>query len=213
MRKKKKVVIIDYQLGNLFSVKQACDNVGIDSIISSNKSDITNADALILPGVGAFTAAMNNLTQLDLIDPIKSSVETGKPILGVCLGLQLLFSDSDEFGQTSGLGILSGSVKKFSREDVKVPQIGWNQIYKSSQTWQNTPLMEVNEFAFMYFVHSYYVDPQFSEDILTKTNYSGIEYCSSVMHDNVFAMQFHPEKSAKDGIGIYKNWATINKLM
>ncbi|MGZ3776608.1 MAG: imidazole glycerol phosphate synthase subunit HisH, partial [Mucilaginibacter sp.] len=195
----KKVTIIDYHLGNLFSVKQACDNIGLNSKISSLVEDVESADALILPGVGAFIEAMQNLEQLDIINPIKKAVAAGKPMFGVCLGLQLLFTESEEFGAGNGLDIIKGAIKKFppmsNGEKIKVPQIGWNKIYKLNQPWDTTPLKDVDENEYMYFVHSYYVQPTDDAVILTKTNYEGIEYCSAVKSNNIFATQFHPEKS------------------
>ncbi|WP_295234452.1 imidazole glycerol phosphate synthase subunit HisH [Sediminibacterium sp.] len=213
----KNVIIIDYNLGNLFSVKQACDTVGLNAKISTLKEDIQNADALILPGVGAFIEAMNNLESLDLINPIKEAVSNGKPFFGICLGLQLIFSRSEEFGSGNGLDLLSGVIKKFPQNVnghfLKVPQIAWNKIYSFKQSWENTALSNISENEFMYFVHSYYVEPASESAILTKTNYDGLEYCSAVSQANIFATQFHPEKSAEKGIGIYKNWGTINNLI
>lgn len=213
----KKVVIIDYNLGNLFSVKQACDTVGINAKISSNKNDINEADALILPGVGAFIEAMQNLEQLDIVNAIKNNVNSGKPIFGVCLGLQLLFSRSEEFGSGDGLDLISGTIRKFpatfNDKKIRVPQIAWNKIYSHKQDWSATPLKDIAEHEFMYFVHSYYVDPAEESCTLTKTNYEGMEYCSGISKDNIFATQFHPEKSAQKGVLIYKNWATLNNLL
>lgn len=214
---KKKVVIIDYQLGNLYSVKQACDTVGMNVLVSSNKEDILAADALILPGVGAFIEAMNNLSKLDLIDAIKSKVSLGTPLFGICLGLQLLFTKSEEFGSGNGLDLISGIIKKFPEKfddrKIKVPHITWNQVYKLKKSWEETPLRDIRNHEFMYFIHSYYVQPNNDKCILTNTNYDGIEFCSSIIQNNIFATQFHPEKSADKGISIYKNWALINKLL
>ena len=214
---KKKVVIIDYQLGNLYSVKQACDTVGMNVLVSSNKEDILAADALILPGVGAFIEAMNNLSKLDLIDAIKSKVSLGTPLFGICLGLQLLFTKSEEFGSGNGLDLISGIIKKFPEKfdnrKIKVPHITWNQVYKLKNSWEETPLRDIINHEFMYFIHSYYVQPNDDKCILTNTNYDGIEFCSSIIQNNIFATQFHPEKSADKGISIYKNWALINKLL
>jgi len=214
---KKKVVIIDYQLGNLYSVRQACDTVGMNVLVSSNKEDILAADALILPGVGAFIEAMSNLSKLDLIDAIKSKVSSGAPLFGICLGLQLLFTKSEEFGSGNGLDLISGIIKrfpeKFDDRKIKVPHITWNQVYKLKNSWEETPLRDVINHEFMYFIHSYYVQPNNDKCILTNTNYDGIEFCSSITQNNIFATQFHPEKSADKGISIYKNWALINKLL
>ena len=213
----KMVVIIDYQLGNLFSVKQACDTVGINAEISSNREDILNADALILPGVGAFIEAMNNLKKFSLDTAIQNKVNGGTPIFGICLGQQLLFTESEEFGAGKGLDLISGIIKRFpetfEERKVKVPHIAWNTIFKLNQEWDNTALKDLNNNEFMYFIHSYYVKPSDGDCILTQTNYDGIEFCSSILKNNIFATQFHPEKSADKGISIYKNWALINNLL
>jgi glutamine amidotransferase len=213
----KKVVIIDYQLGNLFSVQQACDTVGINAIISSNSEDILNAGALILPGVGAFIEAMNNLKKFRLDAAIKDKVRRGTPIFGICLGQQLLFTESEEFGAGKGLDLISGIIKRFpetfKERKVKVPHIAWNTIFKLNQIWDNTALCDLNNNDFMYFIHSYYVKPTDDTCILTLTNYDGIEFCSSILKNNIFATQFHPEKSGDKGISIYKNWALINNLL
>lgn len=213
----KKVVIIDYQLGNLFSVKQACDTVGINAKVSSNREDILNADALILPGVGAFIEAMNNLKKFGLDTAIQIKVNGGTPIFGICLGQQLLFTESEEFGAGKGLDLISGIIKRFPEtievRKVKVPHIAWNTIFKLNQEWDNTALKDLNNNDFMYFIHSYYVKPKDDACILTLTNYDGIEFCSAILRNNIFATQFHPEKSADKGISIYKNWALINNLL
>ena len=213
----KKVVIIDYQLGNLFSVKQACDTVGINSEISSNREDILNADALILPGVGAFIEAMNNLKKFGLDTATQSKVLGGTPIFGICLGQQLLFTESEEFGAGKGLDLISGIIKRFpdtfEERKVKVPHIAWNTIFKLNQEWDKTALSDLSSNDFMYFIHSYYVKPSDDACILTQTNYDGIEFCSSILKNNIFATQFHPEKSADKGISIYKNWALVNNLL
>ncbi|MEZ0128317.1 imidazole glycerol phosphate synthase subunit HisH [Flavobacterium sp. LBUM151] len=214
---KKSVIIIDYQLGNLFSVKQACDTIGINAKISSDKEDVLNADALILPGVGAFIEAMNNLKKFGLDTAIQQKVQNGTPIFGICLGQQLLFTESEEFGAGKGLDLISGVIKRFPEklEDrvIKVPHIAWNTIYKAGQDWSKSALSELRDNDFMYFIHSYYVKPSDDLCILTKTNYDGVEFCSSILKNNIFATQFHPEKSANKGISIYKNWALINNLL
>jgi glutamine amidotransferase len=205
----KKVVIIDYSLGNMFSVQQAFAYFGIDAVITYDKQEIESADALVLPGVGAFAEAMNYLNDKDLVTSIKTSIETGKPFLGICLGLQLLFDSSEEFGATSGLGIIPGTIKRFSFADkkIKVPQMGWNNIVEpSTNKWKNTPLHNIQTNEFMYFVHSYYAQPENSEHILCETTYGDKKYCSAVIKGNVIATQFHPEKSGNEGLKIYKNW-------
>ncbi len=215
---KKKILIIDYKSGNLFSVNQALTNIGLNVSISSNADEIASADAIVLPGVGAFGDAMNNLNKLGLINPIKLAVESGKPFLGICLGLQLLFTESEEFGYSKGLDIVKGKVKRFNAinrngEVKKVPQIAWNKINKiNDNSWENTPLQDIKNGEFMYFVHSFYVEPEESV-ALSETNYDGQSYVSSIQRNNIFACQFHPEKSAKEGLQIYKTWAIINKLI
>jgi glutamine amidotransferase len=213
---RKKVIIIDYNLGNLFSVMQACDVAGIHAKISNKKNEIEQADAIIIPGVGAFKQAMNNLNDFDLVNTIKNFAKSGKPVFGICLGLQLLFSSSDEFENIIGLDLIKGTVNNFKSKlktmSTKIPQIGWNQIYNKN-TWQISPMKDIEQNEYMYFVHSYFVQPENVEQILSFTNYEGLEYCSSILHNNIFAVQFHPEKSAKNGISIYKNWAIINNLI
>jgi glutamine amidotransferase len=213
----KNVVIIDYLLGNLFSVKQACETVGLNAKISSEREDVLNADALILPGVGAFIEAMDNLKKLKLDDAIIGKVKNETPLFGICLGQQLLFTESEEFGAGNGLNLIPGVIKRFpevfEERKIKVPHIAWNTIYKNNQDWNKTPLNELENNDFMYFVHSYYVKPIDESCVLTKTNYDGIEFCSSINKNNIFATQFHPEKSAEKGTLIYKKWALINHLI
>lgn len=213
---KKKILIIDYNSGNLFSVNQALTNIGLNVMISSSPNDIISADAIVLPGVGAFGDAMKNLNKLNLVEPIKQAVASGKPFLGICLGLQLLFSESEEFGITKGLDLVKGKVKRFDSnnsegERRKVPQISWNKINQINTPWENTPLEGIKNGEFLYFVHSFYVEPDESVG-LSETNYDGQSYISSILKNNIFACQFHPEKSAQEGLKIYKTWAEINNL-
>ena len=214
MEKNNKIVIIDYQLGNLFSVKHACVKVGLDPIVTYNKKDLQRANAIILPGVGAFGDAMKNLKRLDLISPLKDKVQMGIPLVGICLGLQLLFEESEEYGLNRGLGLINGSVRKFANSfnniKIKVPNIGWNTIYNNNlEAFPNSPLKDLDQNSFMYFVHSYYAKPDYKKDILSYTNYEGFEYCSSIQRENIYAFQFHPEKSGKSGLKIYENIKTI----
>ena len=212
-----RVAIVDYDIGNLFSVKNACEAVGMNAIITNETSKIRSADALLLPGVGAFGHAIDNLRNLGLDQEIKNFVKTGKYLMGICLGMQLLMSKSEEFGEQTGLNIIGGTCKRFPNSNsrfskIKVPQITWNSI----QTPNNAsvfsgghPLNDIKNKEFMYFVHSYYVIPVSSENILSSTEYYGIEYCSSLIHENVFAFQFHPEKSGQKGISIYNNFKKL----
>lgn len=212
---KNKVVIIDYAMGNLFSVRLACQKVGICAIVSNDKQEIKNASALILPGVGAFADAMATLEKLDLVNVIKEFINSGKPFLGVCLGMQLLMSESEEFGLHKGLDIIKGKVVKFPNANDKVPQVGWNQITKPKYNkinWEETLLKGLSEKDYMYFVHSFYVLPNEENIIVSETNYAGLNYCSSLKEKNVFACQFHPEKSGENGLIIYENlFNLINK--
>ena len=201
--------IIDYQMGNLHSVQAACAKVGMTSKITSNPDEILNAKIAILPGVGAFGEAMNHLNDSKLTTCIKYFIESGKPFVGICLGLQLLFESSEEFGSYKGLGLIKGKVKKFifkSNNKIRypVPQIGWNQINSHSLSWDNTFLCKNRTGDFMYFVHSYYVEPEDEKMILSKTTYGDQSYCSAIKYKNIFATQFHPEKSGCSGIKIYE---------
>ena len=203
------VAIIDYKMSNLFSVQAACNKVGLSSVITSEKNEILDAKVAILPGVGAFGEAMKYLSDLKLDDTIFQFVDSGKPFVGICLGLQLLFDSSEEFGDYSGLGLIKGKVKKFkfhSHNSTKypVPQIGWNKISRNGSSWGNTLLCNNINDDFMYFVHSYFVEPENDNIMLSKTTYGNTEYCSSIQQNNIFACQFHPEKSGEIGINIYK---------
>jgi glutamine amidotransferase len=217
MNRSDKVVIIDYELSNLFSVQQACRFVGLDAVISRDKREILGARGVILPGVGAFGDAMENLERLDLIAPIKDVIAAGTPFMGICLGMQLLFTESEEFGAHKGLDIIQGSIRRFPKQEpggsrIRVPQISWNRVQKpGNRSWEQTPFSDLDQGEFMYFVHSFYALPQHREDVLSETGYHTITYCSGVQKQNVFATQFHPEKSAEKGLTIYKNWAkTLN---
>ncbi len=217
MDENKKIAVVDYQLGNLFSVNQALLNTGANVVITSNPEEIRQADALVLPGVGAFGDAMQNLLLLQIVDPIKEAVAAGKPFFGICLGLQLLFETSEEFGAGDGLGLIPGVVKKFSagpgEEKLKVPQISWNKIHQANQPWSKSPLSALDDGDFVYFVHSYYVVPSDTNIGLTKTRYGQTEYISGIQRGNIFAVQFHPEKSGQKGLSIYSRWAQQNNLI
>jgi glutamine amidotransferase len=210
------VAIVDYGLGNLFSVEQACAFVGLNSIITNSKKDILGADAVILPGVGAYGDAMLTLHRLDLVNVLRDIVESAKPLVGICLGLQLLMTESYEFGRHKGLGIIEGPVVRFDAPKekeriLKVPQIGWNRIFQPTNglQWRGTLIDRIDEGEYMYFVHSYTVQPQDSNVTLSTSHYGHIEFCSSIQHHNVFACQFHPERSGPEGIKIYRNLARL----
>ena len=190
------IVIIDYGAGNLKSIANMLKYVNADFKISSDAFDIKNAKKLIFPGQGHFSQAVNNLEKKGLIDVIKNQISEGKPFLGICLGLQVLFEKSEEAPEASGLGILKGTVKKYTKG--KIPQIGWNKI----KTTENNSFL-INDY--FYFVNSYYVCPEDKNVISSTTNYH-IDFCSSIEKDNLIAVQFHPEKSAKAGLSFFKSW-------
>ena len=203
------VAIIDYQMSNLHSVQAACSRVGLTSVITSDPQQILTAKLAILPGVGAFGEAMQHLSKSGLNDCITRFVDTGKPFVGICLGLQLLFEESQEFGSHKGLGLIKGTVKKFSYREEKrirypVPQVGWNRI-QQCRPWQDSLLKNNVDGEYMYFVHSYYVEPEDHSVIMASTVYGSQKYCSAIQNRNIYAVQFHPEKSGKAGIKIYSN--------
>jgi imidazole glycerol-phosphate synthase subunit HisH len=194
--------IVDYGMGNLFSVSKALERLGADYFISGEKGELLQADALILPGVGSFRDAMERLQ----VDTIKEFAATGKPLLGICLGMQLLFEDSNENGYTKGLGLLPGSVRRFSGttadgELYKVPHMGWNRL----EFVQSSPLLKSLEEDYVYFVHSYFVNAENSDVLLAQADYH--EQVSAVVgQGNIYGMQFHPEKSSKLGMALLKNF-------
>ncbi len=198
------IAIIDYGAGNLQSVKNALDYLKVKSIITSNANDIIKAKKVIFPGVGSFGDGIRALNETDLIDPIMKVIEDNKPFLGICLGMQVLFEKSEESPGVEGLGIFEGTVKKF-KGDLKIPQIGWNQI----KIQKESRLLEgVKDKSFFYFVHSYYADPEDKEIALAATDY-GREFVSAVEKDNIFALQFHPERSGEIGLKILENFCKL----
>ena len=197
-----RTVVIDYGMGNLRSVSKALEFVGFEEVVvSGEKRLVEEADVLILPGVGAFGDAMENLRNLELIEPIKRHIEKGKPFLGICLGLQLLFEKSYEHGEHEGLGILRGEVKLLP-PTVRIPHIGWNQLWFKKKGVITEGLKDGDYF---YFVHSYRVVPKEEGIILSTTDY-GEDFVSSVWVDNLLAVQFHPEKSQKKGLKLLENF-------
>lgn len=195
--------IIDYHLNNLRSVQKAFEKVGVESFISDDPAKLEQAEKLVLPGVGAFGQAMENLRSLGLEKVVRHHVESGKPLLGICLGMQLLFTKSFELGEYQGLGFVKGEVVEFP-STVKVPHMGWNQV---EFVRESSFLSGVRENSFVYFVHSYYVVP--SENItLTQTEY-GFKFTSIVQKGNVYGIQFHPEKSQKTGLQLLKNFGDL----
>lgn len=209
---KKYVAIIDYGMGNLFSIMNICAYVGLTAIKTSEKDMIEDSAAVILPGVGAFGDAMQALEKLDLTSLLKDTISSGKAFLGICLGMQLLMSESEEFGIHKGLNIIQGQVTKFpnfnnNNEKIRVPHIGWNKINLAKNIGDNDSILHnIRDGEFMYFVHSYFAVPQEKEPVITHTDYCGIRYCSGIQKNNLIAFQFHPEKSGAPGIQVYKNF-------
>jgi len=205
----KKIAVVDYGMGNIFSVKHACEYLGAEVYLTSSKTDLLAADGVILPGVGSFGDAMQVLNRLDLVSVLRDIATMGKPLMGICLGIQLLMTESYEFGRHSGLKIIEGEVIRFENENkeklFKVPHIGWNQIYApKGRSWAKTPLECLNGEDFVYFVHSFYARPQDPNVILSMSEYGGTPFCSSIQSGNVFGCQFHPEKSGPAGLKILK---------
>ncbi|HBE69427.1 MAG TPA: imidazole glycerol phosphate synthase subunit HisH [Planctomycetaceae bacterium] len=228
-----KIVIVDYQMGNLRSVQKALEKVGAQAVVSSDAADIQSADKLILPGVGGFGDAISELKRRYLVDPVREFVRAERPFLGICLGLQMLFDIGYEGGELDGLGLMAGAVKRFdfdsdseevatndfsagsaiggsaatqARPTLKVPHMGWNRVRVEAP---GCPLLEgIENDAHFYFVHSYYAAPADPSDVWLTSDYGG-PFCAAVWRNNMFATQFHPEKSQKDGLQMLKNFAEL----
>lgn len=200
------IAIIDYQMGNLRSVQKGFEKVGHAATITSDPTELAKADRVVLPGVGAFGDAMAELRRRDLVQPIRDVVDSGKPFLGICLGLQLLFDVGYEGGEFEGLGILGGKVVRFDLPSaLKVPHMGWNRCAIK----RRAPVLEgLSDGTFFYFVHSYYAIPDDRSVVALEADY-GQPFCAAVWRDNLFATQFHPEKSQADGLRILKNFAEL----
>ncbi|UCG79454.1 MAG: imidazole glycerol phosphate synthase subunit HisH [Nitrospirota bacterium] len=201
------ITIIDYGMGNLKSVYKAFRKVGTEAVITSDPKVIDDASAIVLPGVGAFRDCMNNLNGLHVTDPILRSIEKGKPYLGICLGLQILFSKSEEFGSNPGLGVIRGSVKRFPENGLKVPHMGWNAV----KLLRTPPIFsDIEDGSFFYFVHSYYVSAE-DESVISGSTEYGIDFTSMIWKDNIFATQFHPEKSQQLGLKLLSAFSEFVK--
>ena len=196
------LAIIDYGVGNLRSVEKAFAATGSPAVVTSDEGVLRKAERLVLPGVGAFGACMNALTERGFDTLVRERVAAGTPLLGVCVGMQLLFEESEEFGATRGLGLLPGRVRRFP-DDLIVPHVGWNQIHQRV----SHPLFDgVGDASFFYFVHSYYCEPARDEVVLGETDY-GVTYASVVAQENLCGVQFHPEKSQAAGLRLLANFA------
>ncbi|MCW8838619.1 MAG: imidazole glycerol phosphate synthase subunit HisH [Thiovulaceae bacterium] len=205
---KQKIAIVDYNMGNLASVQNALSKLGQNSVIESDPEKFIEYDKLILPGVGAFGDAMEHLQERNMVDAIKGYAESGKYMFGICLGMQLLFESSQEFGSNEGLGLIKGHVeafdtKKFS-EPLKVPHMGWNRMFTKDHPLFNG----LDEKHYLYFVHSFHAVCDNEDDIIGRTEY-GYEFSSSVAKDNVLGIQPHPEKSHENGLKILENFINL----
>lgn len=220
------VAIVDHGMGNLFSVRQACESAGLRSIVANSARILDEADAVILPGVGAFADAMATLNKLGLIEALMRVANSSRPLVGICLGMQLLMTESEEFGNHRGLDIVKGQVLRLPLDpdvwvNLKVPQVGWNQIFQSGKDSSlcgdelvghlcENPLMTgLRNGEYMYFVHSFYAVPSDTKLMSSTTKYGALEFCSSFRQDNVFGFQFHPERSGPAGEVIYRNLANF----
>lgn len=198
-----KIVLIDYDAGNLFSVQRALTAVKADFTLSDKPETVKKADKIIIPGVGAFATGMKNLANRKLIKPILEAAKQRKPILGICLGMQLLMATGREFGNHSGLNLIEGEVNKIKTKE-KLPHIGWNQIKIGNKN--SLLLKEINNHEYFYFVHSFVVRPINPVIISATTDYGGDEFCSTLSYNHIYGTQFHPEKSSQAGIKIYENF-------
>jgi glutamine amidotransferase len=199
------IAIVDYGMGNLRSVEKAFAKVGHQATITNEPEQLHAATKIVLPGVGAFADAIAELHRRNLVEPLKRAVEQGKPFLGICLGLQLLFDVSYEDGEHQGLGIVPGKVVRFETSDLKVPHMGWNEL----RVKRPSPVLNgLEDGTHVYFVHSYYVVPEDDGVVATTTEY-GVPFTSSIWRDNLYATQFHPEKSQSQGLRILANFAAL----
>tara|TARA_X000000368_G_scaffold370219_1_gene319217 strand:- start:1919 stop:2575 length:657 start_codon:yes stop_codon:yes gene_type:complete len=212
---KNRIVLIDIGIANIYNLKLGFEKIGYDVSVSSSKNEILDSTHLVLPGVGAFGEGMKRLGKKGLIDPIIDCANNGKPILGICLGMQLLFTSSEENGFYDGLNLVPGKVIHFKKPEpgnnFKIPHMNWNTIICSSsdsgnKSWENTILESVSSGAYMYFVHSLFTLPDLNENVLATTNFGYDKFCSVVKSDNITGCQFHPERSAENGLKILENF-------
>ncbi len=206
------ITIIDYEMGNLRSVAKAFESLGFDARVSADPKDIAGADKVVLPGVGAFADCIGNLKKAGFVEPLLRHVEAGKPLLGICVGMQMLFDESEEFGRHEGLGLIPGKVRRFPSgmveggETLKVPHMGWNEL----NILKPSPLFrDIEDGSYVYFVHSYYCQAEREEDVAASCRYGDVTFCASIWRDNIMATQFHPEKSQAVGLRIFRNFGEL----
>jgi imidazole glycerol-phosphate synthase subunit HisH len=205
------IAIIDYGMGNLRSVQKGFEKIGCDAVVTSDPKLLQEAERVVLPGVGAFRDCMRNLEEAGFVEPILKVIQEGKPFLGICVGMQLLFTESEEFGIYKGMNVIPGRVCRFADrmeeadEILKVPHMGWNQLSVQRQA----PLLDgIADGTNVYFVHSYYVTPEDDSVVAARTRY-GIDFCAAIWRDNIVATQFHPEKSQDKGLAMLKNFSQM----
>jgi len=208
-----RVAVVDYGMGNLYSVRQACEAAGLDATVTSDPAEVRAADGVVLPGIGAFEGAIRTLRERGLVEALQEAAASGRPMVGICLGMQLMMEESLEFGRHEGLGLFQGRVLPFPSTSSdgrtwKIPQVGWNRVTlrrsQSAGTWEAGGL---DAGDFMYFVHSFYVEPADPAVVVATAEYAGLEFCASLGRGNVLAWQFHPERSADRGLALYKMFA------
>lgn len=197
-----KITIVDYGVGNLFGLKRAFNFCGVDAVVSEDAETVLKSDAVVLPGVGSYEAGVRGLKVRGLVDAVKNFAAKNKPMLGICLGAQLMLSQGEEFGIFEGLGIIPGKVIKFPElaDKEKIPHVGWNKVKSPGGDMWNKDF---------YFVHSYILAPEKKENVFGLTTYGGLEFCSIVKHGNIYGCQFHPEKSGEAGLKIIKNFINL----
>ena len=207
MKNSPRIAVLDYGIGNVRSTLNALENVGCTAVLTRNPADILNSDGLILPGVGAFKSGMDNLVKFHLDEVIHDFVATGKIFIGICLGMQMMFDESEEFGITKGLSLIKGQVKKLKAEpEARLPNISWNKLIEPCfNRWENTLLHNSGECNNFYFIHSFVGVPADDSDNLALSEYGSIEFCAAVQKNNMYGFQFHPEKSGINGLNILKN--------
>lgn len=215
MKKSLKIAIVDYGVGNLYSLIRAFKFLGVEAVITEDAKTLEQSGGIVLPGVGSFEAGMRGLEIRGLTETIKNIAKSNKPILGICLGAQIMLTEGHEFGVFKGLGIIPGKVVHFPllADGEKVPHVGWNTISsRDEKLWQDTILNSFNKDDQFYFVHSYILEPEHKDNILALTTYGGYTFCSVVKKENIYGCQFHPEKSGEVGLKLISNFIDLIKI-